>query len=403
MGFWNVLESIKSCFWDDSPQTENTQEESRPLSYAEAGMEAFRNDNWELMDEDEKIESLQQLSDDYSAEIGLSDPPTVVSQNLNGCYGKYSYSTNTISIDLSECSKSYGYINPYEAVDTTIHEANHAYQHESVDSSLENESKYSEGEKAVLSAERTKAGYIKDGEENELQSIELDSNNAGLQYVSSHCDGMTDDPAYFDYMNSRDNHFERVNTRLRNTEDMNAQEAGQIQAAYEAGVISEDEANLANEAIVQGNTTFRTSSYESGEIAHQECIDASITKSKQLHNDFENGTSVQAEDRRTCIGYMQEGLAQSQEELNTLKAERSEYISSNNMGFRAVAADEKCQEYQAKIEACEHDIGQFNYHITELSTDLELSQQGGLSQGSEGLVSGLGESAGSEMDNGLSM
>ena len=56
MGFWDVLESIKSCFWDDSPQTENTQEESRPLSYAEAGMEAFRNDNWELMDEDEKIE-----------------------------------------------------------------------------------------------------------------------------------------------------------------------------------------------------------------------------------------------------------------------------------------------------------------------------------------------------------
>ncbi len=395
MGFWNIVESIRSCFWADSPQPESTQEESHAKSYDEVGIEAFRSDNWKQMDDDEKIESLQQLSDENSAEIGLSNPPTVV-QGSEG-YGSYDHSTNTIEVNLTECS------NPYEAVDTVIHEDNHAYQYEAVESTLKNGSRYSEGETAVLSAERPGAGYISDGEEYDLQSIELDSNNAGFQYVTDHCSGMTDDPAYFDYVNGRDNHFQYVNAGLSNTDAVNAQETGQVNDAYRSGAISEAEANQANEAIVYGNTSFRAATEESGEIAHQECIDASITKSKQLHNDFENGTTVQAEDRQTCIGYMQEGLAQSQEELNSLKAEQNEYICSNNMGFREVATDEKCLEFRSKIDACEQQVDQYKFHITELSTDAELSQQGGLSQDGKGLVSGLGESAGSEMDNGLSM
>ena len=147
------------------------------------------------------------------------------------------------------------------------------------------------------------------------------------------------------------------------------------------------------------------------EESHQECIDGSIDKATELHKDFiecsEKGTSIKTEEYQKCIGYMQEGRAQCQEELNGLKAEQREYISSHNMGFREVAADETCKEYRANIESCEQQIGQYNYHITELSTDLELSQQNGLapavqSQGSS-LSSGLGESVSSGMNNDQSM
>ncbi len=391
---------ISDAYWGDSSQTEQNQETS-PQSYSEAGMEAFRSDNWNKMDDDEKLESMQQLSDEYSAQIGLSNPPTVVPETNANNYGGYVESTNEVKVNLDNCS------NPYEAVDTVIHEDTHAYQAEAINSELLSESRYSEADLAVLKSQNYSA-YANSGMGYDTQALELDANSTAFQYVSANCSGMNDDPAYFEYITNRDAHFQDVNSNLNNkTKEVNALETEQANTAFTNLETTEEEWNLATKTIQEGNTTFRGASNEAGAEALQGSIDCSVTRASQLHNDFvesnDKGTAIKTEDYQKCIGYMQEGLAQSQEELKSLRAEQSEYISSNNMGFRAVAADEKCQEYQAKIEACEHDIGQFNYHITELSTDLELSQQGGLSQGSEGLASGLGESAGSEMDNGLSM
>ena len=414
---------IGSLFhWGDESHTEQTQERIPPKSYSEAGMEAFRSDNWDNMEDGEKLESLQQLSDEYCAEIGISDPPTVVPVANTDYYGVYVENTNQLEVDLGNCT------NPYEAVDTVIHEDTHAYQTEAINSELSDESRYSDGELAVLKSENG-TGYASAPERGDpeydskllsydSQSLELDANSTAFQYVSEHCSDMKDDPAYFEYITYRDEHFQRVNSGLNNkTAEVNASETAQINEAFIEQETSEEEWNLASQTVQAGNTTFRGASNEAGAVAHQECkdyqvcIDGSIAKATELHANYnecmENGTAIKTEDYQKCIGHLEAGRWQSQRELNGLREEQNEYISSHNMGFREVAADETCREYRAKIESCKQDIGQYNYHIAELSTDVELSQENGLASGiqSKGssLSSGLGENAGSSMDNGQSM
>ena len=393
----SVFDFIKSSFhWGDESSAEQTQREERPQSYSEAGMDAFTSENWEKMDDDEKIESMQQLSDEYSAEIGLSNPPTVVPETGNN-YGGYVESSNQVKVNLEKCS------NPYEAVDTVIHEDTHAYQAEAINSELLSDSRYSDADLAVLKSQNYSA-YANDGLGYDVQSLEMDANSTAFQYVSEHCSYMKDDPAYFQYLSDRDQHFQYVNSSLSDkVDEVNALETAQVNKAYYNGETSVEERELATQTIKDGNTTFRGATNDAGEEAHQACIDNSISRATQLHNEYSEEGTIKKADYQQCIGYMQEGLAQSQEELKTLKAEQNEYISSNNMGFREVAADETCKEYRAKIESCEHDIHQYNFHITELSTDVELSQGTGISTDAPGLSSGLGENAGSSMDNGQSM
>ena len=384
-------------YFGEGSSSEQTHESERSLSYSEAGMEAFRSDNWEKMDDDEKIESMQQLSDEYSAEIGLSNPPTVVPETGNN-YGGYVESSNQVKVNIENCS------NPYEAVDTVIHEDTHAYQAEAINSELLNESRYSDADLAVLKSQNGCA-YANAGLGYDVQSLEMDANSTAFQYVSEHCSGMENDPSYFEYISGRDQHFQYVNSSLsEKVDEVNALETAQADKAYISGETSEEEWKLSTQTIKDGNTTFRGATNEAGDKAHQACIDNSVSRATQLHNDYnEKGTAIKTEDYQQCIGYMQEGLAQSQEELNGLKAEQREYISSNNMGFREVAADETCREYRAKIEACEQDIHQYNFHITELSTDVELSQGIGHAPDSQSISSGLGESVSSGMNNDQSM
>ncbi len=364
----------KSWFWSDSDQ-ENGPDESSARSYSEVGIEAFRSDNWDKMSDQEKIESLQAFSDDYAAEIGLSNPPAVVTETDTRLYGGYVSNTNQLKVNLTACS------NPYEAIDTVVHEDNHAYQAAAIDSALTSRSRYSSGDTAVLKAENGVA-YASSGTAYDTQSIELDSNVVAVKYVSEHCSAMRDDPSYYDYMSGRNAHFQKVNAIIsQDSKLVDAQEAAQISKAYSAGELTAEEANLASETIAHGNTSFRQGGISAGQVAHQGCIDGSIAKAGQLHNNFQeeckNGNlkEVNVSVNQQCIGNMEEGLEQTKAELTALKSEQSLYISSRNMGIREVAADETCKEYRTQIAACEQKIGQYNYHVTELKTDNEIAGQ----------------------------
>lgn len=364
----------KSWSWNDTAP-ETGAEESNARSYSDAGIEAFRSDNWDKMSDQEKIESLQAFSDDYAAEIGLSNPPQVVTETDTRLYGGYVSNTNQLKVNLTACS------NPYEAIDTVVHEDNHAYQAAAIDSALTGGSRYSAGDTAVLKAENGIA-YASSGTAYDTQAIELDSNSVAVKYVSERCSGMRDDPSFYDYMSSRDGHFQKVNAVIaQDSKIVDSQEIAQVNKAYSAGELTPDEAKLASDTIAQGNIGFRQAGIAAGQAAHQGCIDGSIAKAGQLHSDYQkalkNGNlkAVNVTVNQQCIGNMEEGLEQTKAELTALKSEQSQYISSRNMGIREVAADETCKEYRTQIAACEQKMGQYNYHMTELKTDIEIASQ----------------------------
>ena len=96
----------------------------------DAGMDAaldnFQEDKWSDLSLDEQKQSMTDLANYVTADIGIENPPEIVFRDdmPDGSYGGYSPDTNTIEINVNMLDDS------AEAADTITHEMWHAHQQE---------------------------------------------------------------------------------------------------------------------------------------------------------------------------------------------------------------------------------------------------------------------------------
>lgn len=382
-----ILSNIHNAFFS-SPNHEADNYDLSVKSYADDGMDAFRSDNWSKLSSEQRLESLRDFSNDYAEKIGLNETPNIVSVD-GSYYGYYDRTGNTIGINLSAND------NPYEALDTVMHECNHGMQQQTIDAGNSTAAGYTDGDYAVIKAQNCSDIYISNGIENETQTYELDSNNVAVSNLSEMCSGMKDDPAYYEYMCNRETHFEAVNGLIAdNRSYVNAIETNQISEAQSAGYISEEEAKTAIQSINDGASQIRVDSINAGELATSECISSSLSYAKTQHSSYEsfNGDEEEASQMRDmndrCIVHLSQGKELSEQKLESLKTEQAEYIASNNYGFYEVANDPVCRDYRSQIESLQNAVDNYQHSETMLESDnAMIGEQFGLEESNEQNIS----------------
>lgn len=222
-------------------------------------LNSYKSDIWSTLGNSEKMQLLQATGNLYANEIGLKSKLLYVQENNKQYYGRYSLN-GTISINLELCS------NPYQALNTLIHETNHAYQMQCVQ---DYNGKYSSGERCILKAQVY--GYESSGKEYFRQSLEIDSNNAGADYLMKERERFHDDIAYTEYLKERACYFENVIADGRqNKGECMALELYQVERAVTAGKISTAEKEAAVNCIGSEENSIKEQCVSLGEeLIHQ--------------------------------------------------------------------------------------------------------------------------------------
>lgn len=85
----------------------------------------FGEENWNNLDESEKVDSIQEFMSLLCEKLGIEHKPTVLffEDDENHC-GAFNFQTETIELNRNILN------NPKEVVDTIAHETRHAYQYE---------------------------------------------------------------------------------------------------------------------------------------------------------------------------------------------------------------------------------------------------------------------------------
>lgn len=107
----------------------NCSEEEIPIDLdidgnLQSTLDRFSPEHWEELDEDEKIDAIENLKDSICDRLDLYDEPEVDFYEVDGDeYGFFNPEDNTININRKHLD------NPKELVDTIAHELRHAYQY----------------------------------------------------------------------------------------------------------------------------------------------------------------------------------------------------------------------------------------------------------------------------------
>lgn len=199
-------------------------------------LDQFRSENWSSLNEQQKVGVLQEYENRNAAAQGRP-PAKVVSEVQERAYGSYNDSSNTIFINVEDFSS-------YETLDTLEHEGNHAYQTHCI----KNGSGYDDHSLSMMAAEgaRDSSGHLYNYDTgtitNDLQNIELDSNNHAASVLISESERFKDDPAYAEYISERNTHFQIVNHNLEHSADVrDAMQKNQAWESFARGDLSPEQ------------------------------------------------------------------------------------------------------------------------------------------------------------------
>ena len=248
MSRWNIS-------YDDvaSHSPQSYSDSSYENMFDDELMECFQPETWNKICEDEKemLAVLQELGNRYAQDHGIWNMPVIEKETNSSLYGGYVERKNTITINLGEAKK-----NPLEVLDTVAHEENHAFQCQCI---TNNQGGYTEEERALLKAQNAPGVYINKGSGYLSQSLEADSNNAGLQFVLQHKDKFEHLPEFETYINGRSDYYhEVVDCYEESPEKITLSEYGQILKAYSMGKITQEEAEKARNCLQEGYNFIRT-------------------------------------------------------------------------------------------------------------------------------------------------
>ena len=179
-------------------RSHSTENEYSSLSDSEL-MSFFSSEKWPS-DVNERGRILSEVSNRYCASRGLDEKAKVKlfsSDEYDGLYRNGKILLDRDSLD-----------NPFHALDVIIHESNHFCQDRGVG--------YNDYEKMLLKAEGNSGygNYKREGDYYFIQDIEIDSNNAAFEYVSSHHEEFKNDPMYREYIEERYKYFEKYSKEI---------------------------------------------------------------------------------------------------------------------------------------------------------------------------------------------
>ena len=244
----------------------------------------FKTEQWhQLETKEQKIALLQEVENRIAAVNGR-EPSTVQEITDPTLLGSYNGYTHTISIRLDD--------NPYENLDSVIHEAQHANHRYS----STNISGLDQKDRAIISLEHYPSengkesfyAYYQHHHGNDLYDIyhsELDANNTAFSVLFSQRERYEDDVNYQAYLEGRNAHFESVNTKLNSMSD-EKKEAILHTADYNFmhHYISKEQYQMIHANLQDENSM---SSIEKTAIYHHETLSELMSQSTK-ENDFGN-------------------------------------------------------------------------------------------------------------------
>ncbi len=248
-------------------------------------LDQFRSENWKNYSDKEKQGILQEFENRNAAAQGR-EPSEVYILGENGPLGSYNAEKNRIGIALDASS--------YEALDSIVHEGNHAYQEHCIKNGLYDNDPT--GKMIEVESARDDKGnmynYRDSFPEYNMQVNELDSNNKAAEFMLSQADRYGDDPEYEKYLADRQYHFSRVNEDLDQKKELrDDMQSDQIDAALEHGDISQAEHDQLSERINNDNYMDRE------EIRSHELQDQIEETRQELENREQTQEENTAEER----------------------------------------------------------------------------------------------------------
>ena len=236
--------------WDGQNTNQNKSLETNLSSLSNSDLlDCFKSENWEKMNEQTRIDAVQEI-ENRNAVFQGREPANVVSSNDPSYYGQYTSTQNTIMINVTDFSS-------YDVLDTYVHESNHAYQQNCIDN---NSGQYDNHTRTMIEAEfaRDETGYLYNyrttSPEYDMQCSEMDSNNKASSFLISEQSRYCEDPAYQSYINERNSHYGSLNFQLEN--NYQSRESMQLDQLYEAnarGDISDNSYNITSSEIKSGD------------------------------------------------------------------------------------------------------------------------------------------------------
>ncbi len=265
-------------FWSHSAKDKKQQIDYSSYSKDQL-LDSFKSDNWEKLSEENKVAVIQEVENRNASEQGRP-AATVVASHDSNLYGSYTSTDNQIKINVSDFSS-------YEALDTYVHESNHAYQSHCIEAG----EGYDDHTLSMMEAEmaRDERGslynYATTSPAYDMQCNELDSNNKAAAFMLEQRERYENDPSYRDYIEERANHFNQVNSSIENNpEDRARLQNNQAYLAYVRGDITEEQYTSLSDNI--NNEDFKdTAAAQSQKIGTS--MDA-LNKEYQNENEHTN-------------------------------------------------------------------------------------------------------------------
>ena len=215
----------------------------------------FSSEKWPS-DVNERRKILSEVSNRYCTSRGLDGSAKIMLTDSADYYGAYSKGRICLSTRYMD--------NPYQALDTVIHETNHFCQDKGIG--------YNDYEKVLLKAELSRTGYGKyedDEDYYDVQDVEMDSNNAAFEYVTSFHEEFKNDPRYQEYLEDRYDHFNGIQSMIdEDKEHWQKEEADHILNAHENGEIDNVDV-IVGRTMVTNDDRFKNSFQENAEKSEQ--------------------------------------------------------------------------------------------------------------------------------------
>lgn len=345
--------------------------QNRFSTYSEEDLlEQYKNKVWKELDSQSRLDLMHETIATYCKKNGIKSVPNILEERSSSLYGSYSAYSNTVYINLELCN------NPYEALDTIIHETNHAYQEQCI----KENTGYTQEERALLKAENGEA-YQKEGLAYERQSLETDSNNAGIKILLSEQARYEKDPLFAEYMSKRVQYFGKIAADYtQNTEASRNSERLQLKKAYEECEISAEEYQYAANYLQDSKDNIKKESVKletSIQKSFKECV---MICSKDLHRRFEQ---CQWDGNRKAMSQVHEDITIHQKilqqcECNTKVCidaklqEIRQYVCANNMGRYDTERDSFYKQMVSELSVLQEEQKRYSYAIAELQTDNQL-------------------------------
>ena len=165
-------------------------------------LDKFKTENWSKMTTDERINTLQELENRYALEQNRP-VARVEAETVRSLGGSYSNFSNVIRVNVTDLPNN----NSFEQLDSYYHESRHASQYQA----MKTGKGIDQTTRNMCKVELDCGNYAGQGDDYDMQTCEMDSNNTASQKMLEHSERYKGDANYRTYLKSREEHFENVN------------------------------------------------------------------------------------------------------------------------------------------------------------------------------------------------